>query len=436
MAGHVAGWRSIGTLVVGAAALTACGSGHSTVTPTTSRAHVTSPGNTTNPTRTTAAPVAPTPACHMPLTHDTYDGFHVAVPAGWDVYALQGRVEVKKDASETEAVVVVPALQTNGLTPDAFFTSTFNGVQQQVQSGGGTFTVTATTSSHGVPERDFTASVGGTTLAGKATVMALPLTTPLSSRELVFAVYWAPAASFASEAPTLQSVAQCFGPEKGSLFSVVRDQVFTYELPPGWTVGDESQNTIDLHHGTDADVSYLLAETLPAQAGSSPQAFIDYVLGQENVTAVNAIATVGGGSQSTEYEEFTGTLSGVPVHGVISGQLSTGVAPSGVIRLALANQDVWNSMTGALVQMAGFIQHDFTQDLQQLQQINRQWQNFSNQVANFDDTLNNQQLVQDPSTGKLYEAPYAAYGDGPRGPGYYLDNGVPGGQLLDEVQRG
>ena len=33
----------------------------------------------------------------------------------------------------------------------------------------------------------------------------------------------------------------------------------------------------------------------------------------------------------------------------------------------------------------------FTQDLQELQRVNQQWQDFSGQVADFDDTLNDQQ---------------------------------------------
>ena len=82
--------------------------------------------------------------------------------------------------------------------------------------------------------------------------------------------------------------------------------------------------------------------------------------------------------------------------------------------------------------MAGSIQHDFRQDLQEIQAVNRQWQDFSGQVANFDDTLNDQQLVQDPSTGQLYEAPYSSYlSTGPQGPGYYL----PDGQELNPVER-
>jgi hypothetical protein len=53
-------------------------------------------------------------------------------------------------------------------------------------------------------------------------------------------------------------------------------------------------------------------------------------------------------------------------------------------------------------------------------------------VANFDDTLNSQQLVKDPSTGGYYEAPYSSYiVDGPDGPGYYLPNG----QRLNPVEQ-
>ena len=77
-----------------------------------------------------------------------------------------------------------------------------------------------------------------------------------------------------------------------------------------------------------------------------------------------------------------------------------------------------------MVQIAGSIQHDFTQDLQELQRVNQQWQDFSGQVADFDDTLNQQQLVRDPTTGIYYEAPYSSYDpNGPGGPGYYLPNG-------------
>jgi hypothetical protein len=45
-------------------------------------------------------------------------------------------------------------------------------------------------------------------------------------------------------------------------------------------------------------------------------------------------------------------------------------------------------------------------------------------VSDFDDVLNQQQLVRD-SAGNYYEAPYSAYqNDGPQGPGYYLPDGT------------
>jgi hypothetical protein len=96
--------------------------------------------------------------------------------------------------------------------------------------------------------------------------------------------------------------------------------------------------------------------------------------------------------------------------------------------LALAR---WNAINGALLQMVGSIQHSFTQDLQEIQRLNQQWQSFSNQVANFDDVLNNQQLTQDPTTGTYYYAPYDSYeADGPNGPGYYYHD-----QRLNIINR-
>ena len=81
--------------------------------------------------------------------------------------------------------------------------------------------------------------------------------------------------------------------------------------------------------------------------------------------------------------------------------------------------------------MAGAIQNSFVQDLQTINQLNQQWQSFSNQVANFDDTLNNQQLTQDPTSGIYYDAPYDSYEtEGANGPGYYY-----GDQKLNIINR-
>lgn len=39
------------------------------------------------------------PSCSLPLTHDTYQGFHVGVPPGWDLSTLDGTVSVAKNTS-------------------------------------------------------------------------------------------------------------------------------------------------------------------------------------------------------------------------------------------------------------------------------------------------------------------------------------------------
>lgn len=119
------------------------------------------------------------------------------------------------------------------------------------------------------------------------------------------------------------------------------------------------------------------------------------------------------------------------MHGLIYGE-ATNVNGfyDGTVRVGLAQAGNWNAVNGALIQMAGAIQHDFTQDLETINQLNQQWQSFSNQVANFD-TLNTQQLTQDPRTGNFYDAPYDSYEvDGPNGPGYYEDD-----QKLNIINR-
>jgi hypothetical protein len=202
-------------------------------------------------------------------------------------------------------------------------------------------------------------------------------------------------------------------------------------LAPGWSVpsGGESQDSLLLTDGHGNYAGYLLAGESQTFQFDSPQTLINAYLGAVGITSVTSLWSVtppaqAGAPGNTEYEEFTGTLQGNPVHGVIYGQADVG-GPfnTGVIRGALAQAGAWNAVNGALIQMAGAIQNSFVQDLQTINQLNRQWQSFSNQVANFDDILNNQQLTQDPRTGIYYDAPYDSYdAGGAAGPGYYKDD--------------
>lgn len=302
--------------------------------------------------------------------------------------------------------------------------------------------VSTSTAANGTPTASFTAQVGGNSLTGKATVAVLPLQTKLASAEVVFTEYWAPASQFAVDGSLLASIGRCYGPEKATLFQVFQDQAFTYIMPPDWTVSGENPNGLILNLGSTADVTYLLAEVVPNSQSGSATGLISYYLNSAGIGDVHALWTdaspsqtvTSGEQQQTAYEEFTGSIKGVADHGLVYANADTNSDgfTSGVIRMALSTESSWNALNSGLIQMAGSIQHKFTQDLEQLQSINQEWQNFSGQVESFDDVLNQQQLVQDPTTGTFYEAPYSSYDtDGPNGPGYYTSNG----QLLNQVEQ-
>jgi hypothetical protein len=373
------------------------------------------------------------PTCSLPLTHDPYDGFHIAVPAGWELFTLGGELEVEKDALGSEAVVVAPAAQTSGLTPASYFQSQLGNLESQLAAGGTTLTVTGTGSQNGIPSATFTAPIAGQAATGQATVLVEPLTGQAGSTELVFAAYWAPSAAFGGESSLLSSVANCYGPETASLYRIYQDAAFTYMLPPGWTVpnGGEGQDNLNLVDSSGDIVAYQ-ATNNGVLAFNSPQTLIDAFLNAANVTGVTKLWAVTPSGGTIEYEEFTATFQGRPVHGLVYGQATnSGGFYSGTIRIGLAQAGNWNAVNGALIQMAGAIQHNFTQDLETINQLNQQWQSFSNQVADFDDILNNQQLTQDPTTGIFYDAPYDSYEvDGPNGPGYYNDD-----QKLNIINR-
>ena len=163
------------------------------------------------------------------------------------------------------------------------------------------------------------------------------------------------------------------------------------------------------------------------------RSLLQYLLSHVGISAVTSISTVSspnsttvtGAVQQTLYEEFTGRLDGAAVHGLASSTAVTGGGnTTGVVRLALTKTDLWNALAGVVEQMAGGIQHSFVQDLGQIANVSRQWQNFDNQVAGFDDALNGVDIALDPSTGVPYEVPYGDWDpNGPGGPGYYLPGG-------------
>jgi len=380
-------------------------------------------------------------SCALPLVHDIYDGFHVGVPAGWDLSTMGGEISVGPSPTSPEGALLYPALLTKDLSSSMVFSSFMRFEKQLVEKNRGTFNYQVRTGAAGIPSASVRAEVGGVKLGGEATVSVLPLGTQLASSEAVVSLVFGPTAQFPAEAATLTAIGRCYGPEKATLFELYHQPPvapFTFIEPPGWHIGAEGQDDLSLDNaaGTASATFDLWGPFVEgvniSQPISTPADAINYWFSKLGLQAPQVLsATTVGGSE--EYMEFTATLNGSPVHGLMYMEVSSGAgSTAGVFRLALAGSALWNSLNGALIEMAGSVQHDFTQDLQEIQNVNRQWQDFSGQVADFDDTLNNQQLVQDPSTGQLYEAPYSSYVvDGPNGPGYYLPNG----QRLNPVQR-
>ena len=350
---------------------------------------------------------------------------------------MNGEITVEPSPSSPEGVILYPALLTGATTASQVFSGFMAYEQRAVRAGGSAFSYQVESGHGRLPSASVGAEVNGVKIGGEATVTVLPLRTGLASREALVSLYYGSRATFASEASLLAGIGRCYGPEQAQLFSVFPTNPFTYIMPPGFSPIVDEPNALELANAANTGSATfdlwgpLVQGVNVSQPLDTPTEAIDYWFGQlglEGATTLSA-RMVG---QDVEYVEFTATSKGKPLHGLMYMDISvSGPSTAGVFRLALAYAPLWDSLNGALIEMAGSIQHDFRQDITDIQEVNRQWQDFSGQVADFDDTLNNQQLVQDPGTGKLYEAPYSAYRDGPQGWGYY----GPQDELLNPVQR-
>jgi hypothetical protein len=375
-------------------------------------------------------PAASQAGCSLPVTYDPYQGFRVGVPSGWEVSTLGGMIEVTKTASGTEGALLYPAALTSGMTPASFFTGYMRYQQQWVAREGVTLTYKLEASSNGLPLASVQLRTSVGELAGFARVMLVPERTQFSSQEAVFSSWWAPPARWATDSAALIGISHCYSPAPAQVFRVFRDQAFTYILPPGWNRFDELQDSIDLRgFNNNADASYLFFG-IPAQY-NTPQLALDHIFQVTGTTVTAVLSSTrlpsqqlsNGGTQGQEYEEYLGRFQGKAVHGLVYVLTDSGPGETfGVMRLGASTTALWNAVNGGLIEMMGAIQHSFVQDLQEIQRLNQQWQAESAQVANFDDVLNGQQLVQDPNTGQPYLAPYSSYRDGPQGPGYYGPN--------------
>lgn len=374
-------------------------------------------------------------ACRLAISTDSYDGFHVGVPSGWEVLPLDGNVVVSRDSTGTEETVIRPALLTPGTTASTFFASALTDLQKEISSARGTMKIGSETPGP-LPSVSLSISAGGISMEGQAHVEELPDATAHGTQEVAAVASWAPDARFASDKSTLSDIGSCFGPSPGTLFQIVKDQAFAYAIALGWKTTSEGQDQIVIADGTKAAASYLLTLATAQEGVTSAPTLLSWAFPQIGVKITKTVATTTlanvrtstGAIQSEEYVEFLGVNGGQDVHGLVSVVCvagSDGVA-SGVIRIGMSTTALWNSTDGALFQMMGAIQHNFTQDLEEFAHLSQQWQDFDQQEQGFDDALNGVDIVTDPATGRSYEAPYSSYDpDGPDGPGYYI-----GGQKL------
>jgi hypothetical protein len=402
-------------------------------------------------TTTTLGPLAPpasasgravgqgTAGCTDPVVHDSYDGFHIGVPAGWYLSSLSGLIVVFKNYSGTTEGVVQTAFVNKNESQRAFLSSVLASLSNSAKSAGNELTfrllspTTAVASGH----------VGNVVIAGEARVSFMPIATAHGSELGIVSGYWAPSSQVGSERAELASIGGCFGLQAGTLSRFVKDQSFGYTLPFGWTVGNEGPDEFFLEAGPNASANFLLAgpfldNTTGITDAESFQQYCFQRLGLRIDTVLSKATfpsqtTASGGIQQEIITEFLGTDGSKQVHGLVRTIASTGGgATAGVLRIALATPPLWDSLNGALIWDTYSIEHNFTQDLEAIQQQQEQLAGFSQQVAGFDQALNGTDLVEDPATGEEFEAPYTAYSEsGPDGPGYYT--GSPGAETKLEV---
>ena len=385
------------------------------------------PSGTGSPAAKITPPVvASSPApCSLPLVSDVYDGYRIGVPAGWSLFTVQGSAVVARDATGSEETVVHPALVSGSADRQALFASLL-GLLKQALSG---FGVALTSAGSGPAAATLTLSSSKLSAVGEAHLRILDAATAHGDQVAVLVASWAPAARFAGDQAMLTQVGDCYAPEQGAVYHVIKDQVFTYPIPPGWAVGVENQDALELTLGTKASATYVFFQFLQPNTGvNSPQTLMAYEFQKLGIHVDSTLSSSTGpfqpctaGTCGQETAQFTGSLNGKPVEGLVYLQTSsTSAGASGSMRLGLADAGSWNALNGVLLHLMGGIQHDFSQDIQSWERAEAQWNQFSQQVQGFDYALNNVDLTRDPITGDVWEAGYQAWNQGgPQGPGYY-----------------
>ncbi len=263
------------------------GGGSSTTRGTSSS---TSSSPTSQSTSTTARNkgTVQTTSCTLPITTDSYEGFHIGVPSGWSIFPLDGSIVVSSDPSGTEEEVVRPALLTPGITPSSFFQSSLSALKKEISGDGGTLTVTGETGAT-LPSASLKLESGGVSLEGQASVEVLPETTAHGSQVVAAVASWAPDSKFAADRSTLTAIGNCYGPSPATLFQIVQSQAFAYAIPVGWKTTQEGQDDIVIADGTKASASYLLTLATPGSGVDSAATLLAWAFPKIGITITKTL---------------------------------------------------------------------------------------------------------------------------------------------------
>jgi hypothetical protein len=366
-------------------------------------------------------------SCTDPAVYDHYDGFRVGVPKGWNLSSTGGLIVVAKNYTNETNGFVQTAYLDQRQSAHQFFSKILAYIAKITTTGSTVLKFRVTGGTTAIAS----GSVGGVAVSGKASVRVLGVSANGHSELGVVSGYFAPTGQVARERNELASIGGCYAPARGTLFRFFKDSQFGYVMPAGWSVV-EHPDLLSLQDGPNASANFLLVgPVLESDGVTDAESLFKYGMQEAGVTLNQTLLTVAGpaqtssngGSEQEVFYYFLGHVGSKAVHGearVISS--IGGGAASGILRLALTTPNLWNSLNGGLMWAALSIQHNFTQDLQAIQQSQEQQAGFAQQVEGFDQALNGTDLVEDPSTGVEYEAPYSAYQSGPDGPGYYLGN--------------
>lgn len=365
--------------------------------------------------------------CTLPTLTDGYVGFTVGHPVGWTLDYDKGVIEVNRDART--AAVVVPVGR--GHSEQQVLTSLAATLTDSARRRGDVLHV---------EREEISGTVRGTAVKGR-----------LVSRKGLVHGGWAPAASWDADRATIDAIAACWEPARGTpLVGGTRtasdpagSTTWHHVLPVGWNVAGATSRGIDLQLDANDGVSFGY---LTGMFGSqTPDGFASFVMKSAQhrdarLTAAYEVATEAdalGHRWAIKCFEYTATASGRPIR----AKLTVGVSNSwgswsGMAALRMAEVSRWDALAAvtAVVQESIRILDAKPGKGLRLPANNPNETVLPSRDAGVDDRLSREweaatlgfDETKSPTTGETYLMPLSSWdATGSDGAGYY--RALPGG---------